>query len=104
MDSNEIILEPVLTEKTNLLREGKKKTYVFKVDKRANKIMVMNAVKDIFSVQPVSCRIINVRGKVRPNRAISRESFRRGLGRTAAWKKAIVTLSQGQKIDAFEGA
>ena len=83
MDSNEIIIEPVLTEKTNLLREGEAKTYVFKVSRRANKLMVMRAVKDLFKVRPVSCRIMNVRGKVRHNRAVSRASFRRGSGRTA---------------------
>ena len=104
MDSNEIIIEPVLTEKTNFLREGDAKTYVFKVAKKANKLMVMRAVSDLFNVRPVSCRIMNVRGKVRHNRAISRNSFRRGLGRTAAWKKAMVTLDKGQSIDAFEGA
>ncbi len=104
MDSNEIIIEPVLTEKTNLLREGEVKTYVFKVSRRANKLMVMRAVKDLFKVRPVSCRIMNVHGKVRHNRAISRASFRRGSGRTAAWKKAMVTLDKGQSIDAFEGA
>ena len=104
MDSNEIIIEPVLTEKTNLLREGEAKTYVFKVSRKANKLMVMRAVKDLFKVRAVSCRIMNVHGKVRHNRAISRASFRRGSGRTAAWKKAMVTLDKGQTIDAFEGA
>jgi len=104
MDSDMVIIEPVLTEKANLLREGASKTYVFKVNKKANKLMVMRAVKDLFKVRPVSCRIINVHGKVRHNRAISRASFRRGQGRTAAWKKAMVTLEKGQSIDAFEGA
>jgi len=104
MDSDMVIIEPVLTEKSNLLREGASKTYVFKVNKKANKLMVMRAVKDLFKVRPVSCRIINVHGKVRHNRAISRASFRRGQGRTAAWKKAMVTLEKGQSIDAFEGA
>lgn len=104
MDVRDIIIEPVLTEKTNLLREGDVKTYVFKVDRRANKIMVMQAVRHLFSVRPVRCRIINVHGKVRNNRAISRNSFRRGVGRTAAWKKAMVTLEKNQRIDAFEGA
>ena len=104
MDSDKIIIEPVLTEKSNFLREGDAKTYVFKVSRKANKLMVMRAVSDLFKVRPVSCRIINVRGKVRHNRAISRTSFRRGTGRTAAWKKAMVTLDKGQSIDAFEGA
>jgi large subunit ribosomal protein L23 len=104
MDSNRVIIEPVLTEKTNLMREGEVKTYVFKVDRKANKKMVLRAVIDLFKVRAVTCRIINVRGKVKHNRAISRDSFRRGSGRTAAWKKAMVTLDKGQSIDAFEGA
>jgi len=104
MDANAIIIEPVLTEKSNAFREGDVKTYVFKVHKDANKIMVMHAVKDLFDVQPVSCRIQNVRGKKTANRAISRASYKRGFGRTAAWKKALVTLAKGQKIDVFEGA
>ena len=104
MDANAIIIEPVLTEKSNLLREGETKTYAFKVHKDANKIMVMQAVKDLFDVRPVSCRIQNVRGKKMANRAISRASYKRGYGRKAAWKKALVTLAAGQKIDVFEGA
>ncbi|VDB01092.1 LSU ribosomal protein L23p (L23Ae) [Olavius algarvensis spirochete endosymbiont] len=103
MDSNEIIIEPVLTEKANFQREGEIKTYVFKVSKKANKLMVMQAVGGLFKVQPTDCRIINVRGKRRNNRAISRTTFRRGRGRTSAWKKAMVTLQKGQTIDAFEG-
>ena len=103
MDSNEIIIEPVLTEKTNFQREGEIKTYVFKVNRKANKLMVMRAVGGLFKVRPTSCRIMNVRGKTRGNRAISRTTFRRGYGRTSQWKKAIVTLQKGQVIDAFEG-
>jgi len=104
MNSDLIIIEPVLTEKTNFLREQDAKTYVFKVHRKANKLMVIRAVDSLYNVRPVSCRIINVRGKTRHNRAVSRASFRRGLGRTAAWKKAMVTLEKGQSIDAFEGA
>lgn len=103
MNANEIIIEPVLTEKTNLQREGEIKTYVFKVSRRANKSMVMRAVRGLFNVSPRSCRIINVRGKALNNRAISRTTFRRGRGFTSAWKKAIVTLQRGQTIDVFEG-
>ncbi len=104
MTAGEIIIEPVLTEKTNLLREGDTKTYVFKVARKANKIMVMRAIEQLFKVRPTSCRIINVHGKIRSNKAISRKSFRRGVGRTSAWKKAMVTLGKDQRIDAFDGA
>lgn len=103
MNSNEIIIEPVLTEKTNLQREGDIKTYVFKVSRKANKLMVMQALDGLFKVQSTACRIMNVRGKARNNRVISRTTFRRGRGRTSSWKKAIVTLRKGQTIDAFEG-
>ncbi len=104
MDARNVVIEPVLTEKSNLLREGDVKTYVFKVADNANKIMVMQAVKQLFNVKPVSCRIINVHGKIRNNRAISRSSFRRGKGHTSAWKKAMVTLEKNQRIEVFEGA
>lgn len=104
MDSNEVIIEPVVTEKSTVLREGDTKTYTFKVAKSANKIMVMRAVKQLFNVKPVSCRIINVHGKTRRNLAVSRSSFRRGTGRGSSWKKAMVTIEKGGRIDALEGA
>jgi len=103
MDSYKVIIEPVLTEKSNVLREGESRKYVFKVDKKANKIQVMEAVKDLFSVTPVSCNIVNVSGKKKANVPVSAKSFKRGYGKTSSWKKAIVTLSAGEKIDAFEG-
>jgi len=104
MDATQIILEPVLTEKTNLLKEETAKKYVFKVHKKANKIQVSKAVEDLFSVKPVSCNIINVQGKKKANRPVSAKSFKRGFGKTASWKKAVVTLAPGQSIDILEGA
>jgi len=94
MEYNSILIEPVLSEKSNLMREEGQ--YVFKVDSRADKIMVMEAVRRIFSVHPVSCRIINVTSK--PKRLRGRP------GRTAEWKKAIVKLPKGESIRVFEGA
>jgi large subunit ribosomal protein L23 len=94
MESNKIIIEPVLSEKTNSMREQNK--YVFKVDRRANKIEIMNAVRELFSVHPLSCRVINVKRKPK------RVRYQRGY--TAQWKKAIVTLASGDHIDIFEGA
>lgn len=94
MKFEEIIIQPVLTEKSNGLRDGGK--YIFKVDRRANKIQIMAAVKGLFSVHPVSCNIINVDGK--PKRSRSRSGFK------SSWKKAIVTVSKGEKIAVFEGA
>jgi len=104
MDATEIIIAPVLTEKTNWLKEGETRKYVFRVSKSANKYQIMKAVKALFSVNPTACNIINVDGKVKANAAVSRTSYRRGHGKTSSWKKAIVTLTKGEQIAIFEGA
>ena len=93
MNADDIIIEPLLTEKTNLQRERNK--YAFHVDARANKLQVMRALEELFEVHPVSCNIMNVKGK--PKRV------RYKAGRTALWKKAIVTLPEGETIPVFEG-
>lgn len=103
MDASRIIIAPVLTEKTNILKEEDKKKYVFKVDKKANKVEIMKAIKDLYSVKPVSCNIINVRGKKRANVPVSASTFKRGYGLTSSWKKAVVTMAPGDKIDILEG-
>jgi large subunit ribosomal protein L23 len=100
MEIDKVIVEPVITEKTNRLMEQTPKKYVFKVDKRANKHEVMKALHELFSVRPVQCNIVNVKGKPRTVR--SRSGYR--VGNTGDWKKAIVTLAEGEKIDIFEGA
>jgi large subunit ribosomal protein L23 len=89
----DILLEPVLSEKANLLREQGK--YVFKVDPRANKIQIKEAVSRLFNVHPISCTVMNVGGK--PKR------LRYRAGYTSAWKKAIVKLAKDEKIAIFEG-
>jgi large subunit ribosomal protein L23 len=94
MEKEQIIIEPVLTEKSNTQRESKK--YVFKVNQNANKIQIMNAIKALYSVHPVKCNIVNVKPK--PKRQRSR------IGMTAAWKKAIVTIKKDENITIFEGA
>jgi large subunit ribosomal protein L23 len=94
MDYLSILIEPVLTEKSNTMREEGQ--YVFKVDPRADKSMVMEAVRRMFKVNPVSCRIMNVASK--PKRLRGRP------GRTAEWTKAIVSLPKGETIKVFEGA
>jgi large subunit ribosomal protein L23 len=94
MEAFKVIIEPILTEKSNYLREQKK--YLFKIDMRANRAQVMQAIKEIFSVTPVKCNIMRVKGKPK------RQRF--ALGRTAQWKKAIVTLMPDDKIQIFEGS
>ncbi|MDR2588850.1 MAG: 50S ribosomal protein L23 [Spirochaetales bacterium] len=94
MTKESIIIAPVLTEKSNALREAGK--YVFRVDPRANKYQISEAVRKLFNVHPVACNIINVGGK--PKRLRNRP------GLTSSWKKAVVTLAKGEKIAVFEGA
>jgi len=94
MEYESILIEPVLTEKSNVAREEGR--YAFRVDARADKIQVMEAGRRLFKVNPIACSIINVKSK--PKRLRGR------AGRTATWKKAIVRLSPGEKIAVFEGA
>ena len=89
----DILIEPVLSEKANLLREQGK--YVFKVDPRANKLQIKEAVRRLFNVHPISCTVMVVGGK--PKR------LRYRSGNTATWKKAIVRLPKDEKIGIFEG-
>lgn len=91
-DHRKTIQEPVITEKATLLREGGK--YVFRVDKRANKIQIRQAVEAIFDVHVESVRTVSVPSKPK----------RQGLfaGRRAGWKKAYVTLRAGDSIEIIE--
>jgi len=66
--------------------------YQVVVDKRANKVDVKRAVERLFKVKVLRVNTLNVRGKARRERTVQ-------FGRTPAWKKAIVTLKEGQKID-----
>lgn len=100
MDIEKVIQEPLVTEKTNRFVEETPKKYVFKVDLRANKHEIMEAVQRLFSVKPVKCNVINVKGKPRTVR--SRSGY--NTGNTGTWKKAIITVADGDKIDIFEGA
>jgi len=93
MNHEQILIEPVLSEKTNILREEGK--YVFRVDPRANKIQIKEAVSKLYNVHPVSCTVMVVGGK--PKRLRSRPGY------TPSWKKAIVRLSKNEKISIFEG-
>lgn len=93
IDQEDILIEPVLSEKANLLREEGK--YVFKVDPRATKIQIKEAVRKLFNVHPIACTVMVVGGK--PKRQRGRPGY------TAEWKKAIVRLPKDEKIGLFEG-
>lgn len=90
----EIIERPLVTEKSMAgAGEGK---YTFRVEKNANKIEIAQAVEQIFNVKVDSVNTMIVKGK-------SRRQGRFPMGKTAAWKKAIVSLKPGFKIEVFEG-
>ncbi|NLX91403.1 MAG: 50S ribosomal protein L23 [Firmicutes bacterium] len=92
-DPRDIILRPLVTEKTTGLMEKNK--YAFVVDKRANKIEIRKAVEELFGVKVEAVNTINVRGKPK------RVGIHRGY--TPSRKKAIVTLKEGSKpIELFE--
>ena len=88
-----ILIEPVLSEKANQLREEGK--YVFKVAQSATKIQIKEAVRRLFNVHPVSCTTMVVGGKPK------RQRYKKGY--TSTWKKAIVRLPKDEKIAIFEG-
>ncbi len=90
-ESHEIIQTIALTEKATLLSEKLNK-YVFRVSPSANKIQIRNAIEKLFGKKVVSVNTCNYAGKKRRQR-------RADAGRTAHWKKAIVTLKAGEKID-----
>jgi large subunit ribosomal protein L23 len=94
MTIERVIIEPVVTEKTNIMRESHK--YVFHVDSRANKYQIMDAVRRLYNVHPRACNVM--RTATKPKRV------RYKPGYTTSWKKAIVTLPPEEKIAIFEGA
>ena len=91
--AREIIIKPVVTEKSvDLMQENK---YCFTVAKDANKIEIKNAIEEIFKVTVVNVNTVNVHGKMK--------RMGRTQGMTASWKKAVVTLREGDSIEVFEG-
>lgn len=96
-DHREVILEPILTEKALRLKdEGNQ--YVFKVKKDANKIEIKRALEKRFEVEVKSVRVMNVSGKARQR--FTRTG--RTSGYTSGFKKAVVTLAEGNKLDFLE--
>ena len=92
----EVLKRPVDTEKTRYQGELVEPQYSFEVDHRANKQMVKSAVEKIFDVDVSKVRIVNVKPK-------SGRYGRRVVVRKRGWKKAIVTLAEGQRLSVFEG-
>ena len=92
MSARDIIIRPVVTEKTMKLADENKVT--FEVSKNANKISVAQAINEIYGIKPEKINIVNVHPK--------KKRMGRFVGKTNAVKKAIVTLPEGQTIDIFD--
>ncbi|MBQ6757709.1 MAG: 50S ribosomal protein L23 [Selenomonadaceae bacterium] len=91
MEARDILIRPLITERgTDLMQDNK---FVFVVDKRANKIQIAQAVKEIFNVTVEAVNTMNVKGKTK--------SRGRTMGKTSSYKKAIVKLAEGQTIELF---
>ncbi len=90
----QVLKRPLVTEKTNALRD-RNNDYAFEVSSDANKIEIRSAVEKLFGVKVKSVRTSVMRGQFRRTR--------RGYGQRPNWKKAIVTLHEGQQIEFFEG-
>ena len=94
MDPRSVIIRPVISEKTYaLIAAGK---YTFRVDDRAHKFEIKDAVEKAFGVEVIKVRTSRVRSKPKRRGMIS--------GRTRSWKKAVVELAPGDTIELFEGA
>jgi large subunit ribosomal protein L23 len=92
----QVVKAPLITEKGTLVSELSNQV-VFKVDHRATKTEIAEAVEDLFNVKVKAVRTVNYLGKVRKRGG-------RPVGRAASWKKAYVTLAEGQTLDLLEQA
>ena len=90
----EILKRPLITEKSTIQKETANQL-TFEVDRNANKVEIRRAVEKIFSVKVVDVKTMQMKGKVK--------RFGRLLGKRRNWKKALVTLAQGEHVEFFEG-
>ena len=100
MQTYEVLLRPVVSEKSTDLAGLNK--YTFEVSMRANKIEVRRAVEDRYNVRVASVRTVNMPAKEKGAGYVGINKRRRGLA--SPWKKAIVTLAPGERIEDFFGA
>ncbi len=94
-ETQRIIRKPLVTEKSTQQKESSNQ-YAFEVDRKANKIEIQSAIERLFKVKVIEVRTSNVLGKMK--------RVGRKYGKRPDWKKAIVTLKEGDRIDFFEGA
>ena len=93
MNMYRIIRRALITEKSTIAKDADK--YIFEVDQRANKIEVAKAVEKLFKVKVLDVHIMNVIGK--------KKRVGRIMGEKSSWKKAVVTLASGSRIEIHEG-
>ena len=94
MDLHRVIKRPLITEKANLHKELSNQI-ALEVDRRANKIEIRRAVETLFKTDVLEVKTLNVQGKMR--------RVGKNVGRRPNWKKAIVRLAPGKRIEFFEG-
>jgi large subunit ribosomal protein L23 len=94
MDIYNVIKEPHIAEKGNQQKELFNQV-TFKVDRRANKVEIKKAVERIFKTKVLDVKTLNIKGKKR--------RVGRNIGKRPDWKKAIVRLAPGEKVEFFEG-
>ncbi len=95
MNQYNVIVKPIVTEKTSLLKDDKNQ-YVFEVERTANKIEIARAVEQLFKVKVMSVHVMNMEGKKR--------RLGKSHGKRPDWRKAIVKVDPKNKISFFEGA
>ena len=93
-DPRQIVIRPVVTERSTA-EADERGAYTFEVAKDANKIEIRQAIEKLFGVKVADVRTMNYRGKWR--------RMGRAVGRKPSYKKAVVTLAEGERIDVYEG-
>ncbi len=93
MDASQVIIRPVVSEKSYVLSAADK--YTFRVHPNAHKTQIRQAIQELFDVHVVEVRTVNVKSKPKRRANIS--------GRTRTWKKAVVQIKPGESIPIFHG-
>jgi large subunit ribosomal protein L23 len=93
MDASQVIIRPVVSEKSYVLSAANR--YTFRVHPDAHKTQIRQAIQELFNVHVTEVRTVSVKSKPKRRAGIS--------GRTRAWKKAIVQLREGEEIPIFQG-
>ncbi|MDE2571548.1 MAG: 50S ribosomal protein L23 [bacterium] len=94
MDARDVVIAPLITEKS--MANTMVQQYTFRVAPEATKTQIRHAVEEIFKVNVTKVNTVNVKGKMK---SFARRRARATTGRQSDWKKAIVTLKEGQKIE-----